>query len=182
MGRSPGCAGSARRGGSRAACPRGYRRGHWASSARYRTGYPHWSATVRPRWPLPSLVPVWGLGLPWAVSFLIVQEFPFCGWPEVPVTQGEYRKNKVTFHAIPPAAPLVPASGVGPLACPGTRLARAWPAVPHAHGVVRPRTRQRFLGGHGLGQWGVDLPRVSAASPASRTDSAPCQFFLPRFF
>src|SRR6516165_10638278 len=70
MGKSPGYAGSARRGGRRAACPRGYRRGHWASSVRYRTGYPYWSATARPRWPPPSLVPVWGLGLPWAVSFL----------------------------------------------------------------------------------------------------------------
>jgi len=38
----------------------------------------------------------------------------------------EYRKNKATFHAVPPAAPLVPASGVGPPTCPGTRLARVY--------------------------------------------------------
>jgi len=50
------------------------------------------------------------------------------------ILSGEYRKNKATFHAVPPAAPLVPASGIGPPACPGTRLARAWPAAPHARG------------------------------------------------
>jgi hypothetical protein len=45
--------------------------------------------------------------------------------------QWEYRKNKATFHAVPPAAP---AGTRAPPACPGTRLARAWPAAPHARG------------------------------------------------
>ena len=49
-----------------------------------------------------------------------------------PPRRNEYRKNQAPFHAVRPAAPLVPTSRVGPPACPGTRLARAWPAAPHA--------------------------------------------------
>jgi uncharacterized membrane protein YeaQ/YmgE (transglycosylase-associated protein family) len=56
----------------------------------------------------------------------------------------EYRKNKATFHAVPPARVRPPPAPLLPLACawgrparpvrPGTRLARALPAAPHASG------------------------------------------------
>jgi hypothetical protein len=58
--------------------------------------------------------------------------------------ESEYRKNKATFYGVSPPPrvrplpatllPLVPATGVGLPAYPGTRLARAGPAAPHASG------------------------------------------------